>query len=211
MITGNFALDRYIGDPPWMTLFYGIAGSGKTSMLLHIAKNICMRNRCIYVSTEETLHYERVAREPDRYTNVFFTEYYDFDELLDFIVTKYYYLPVKTIFVDSINALYREIAYRENSIQKLGLLLGVLKKKITDEGGYVFASAQVRAGYEEDEEELLASGMSILEYWFNTIIKLSYGDTHRYAEIVKPSNGRGTRVFFEITDRGVIWIDESIS
>ncbi len=207
MITGCRVLDGYI---PWrggMILVYGIAGSGKTTLLLEVAGNICRGvDKCIYISTGGTLHYDRVAVAPERYSNVFFVEFYDFDSLEDFILHVYYYMPIRFIFIDSINALYREIAYKENSIQRMGLILGVLKRKITISDGLLLASAQVRAGFEEDEEEITASGMSIYDYWFDVIIRLGYLDGRRYAEIVKPLEGSGVKAFFDITDKGIIWL-----
>ncbi|MEM4834390.1 MAG: AAA family ATPase, partial [Thermosphaera sp.] len=42
-----------------MSLFYGVAGAGKTTLLLTMARYFCkQKGPCLYVSTEETLHYE---------------------------------------------------------------------------------------------------------------------------------------------------------
>jgi len=208
MITGNKYLDEVIRDARTI-LFYGTAGSGKTTMLMKIATNICKNpmDKCLYISTEETLHYERVARNARKYINVWFTEIYDFNELLDFTLLKLPYIPLKHVFVDSINSLYRVISYEEESITKYGLLLAALRHKVRESEGKLFASAQVRAGYEEDEEELMASGMNILNYWFDVIIFLSWKDNNRVARLVKPAEEE-REAFFEITDEGVEWVNE---
>ncbi|MCD6300856.1 MAG: AAA family ATPase [Staphylothermus sp.] len=208
MITGNRYIDEVIGEGKTI-LFYGVAGSGKTTMLMMIASNICRNttDKCLYISTEETLHYERVAKNTLRFANVWFMEIYDFDELLDFALLKLPYIPLKHVFVDSINSLYRVISYEEESITKYGLLLATLRHKVRETGGKLFASAQVRVGYEEDEEELTASGMNILNYWFDVIIFLSWKDNGRVARLVKPTD-KEKEALFEITDEGVEWINE---
>ncbi len=204
--TGCRRIDGFIAGSR-ATLFYGPAGSGKTSILLHIAANTCRGSRCIYISTEGSLYYERVARTPEKYSGVFFTEYNEFDELFWFVLTKLYYMPVDLVFIDSINALYRVIVYEEYSIEKLGLLLAVLRRMAESGRTMIFASAQVRAGFEEDKEEMTASGMSILDYWFDVIIRTGYGEGGRTAVIVKPVNGSDRPAVFMITDVGVEWLD----
>ncbi len=203
-ISGCRELDELI-KPGTTTLFYGEAGIGKTNLLLTIAGNICpVIGRCIYIGTEDTLFYERVARQPDRFENVFFTHIWDFNELLKYILTVIYFTPYNALFIDSINALYRLVAYREDSLTKYGLMLGVLTKKTRDLKGYLFASAQVRIGYREYEEEVVASGMPILEYWFNNIFKMSEDENGRFVESVKPVEG--VKKYYVITGEGIEWI-----
>lgn len=207
IVTGNPGLDRVIGESR-SVLFFGEAGSGKTTLLLTIASNICIdkNDPCLYISTEETLHYDRVARSPEKYANVFFTEIYDFDELFDFIVFKLPILKFRRVFIDSINSLYRVIASEEESITRYGLLLGMLWKNTVDRGGFLFASAQVRMGYEDEEYEVVASGMNILDYWFKTIIYLGWEDAKRAARIVKPEEYSGESYYFLISGEGIEWV-----
>jgi len=207
-ITGVREFDDIVGEGS-STLFYGVAGVGKTTMLMTIAGNICRKlYPCIYVSTEDTLHYDRVARYPERYENVFFTEIRDFDELLKYVVEVLEFIPYRVLFVDSINALFRIVAYREDSIARYGLMLGLLWKKTWDSKGYFFASAQVRAGFEEDEEEIVASGTNILEYWFDNVFYMGFEDNKRFIEVVKPVEMKGFRRYYLIGDTGIEWVVE---
>ena len=80
-------------------------------------------------------------------------------------------------------------------------MLGVLTKKTRDLKGYLFASAQVRIGYREYEEEVVASGMPILEYWFNNIFKMSEDENGRFVESVE-----GVKKYYIITGEGIEWI-----
>ena len=203
-ITGCRELDDLI-KPGTTTLFYGEAGIGKTNLLLTIADNICpVLGNCLYIGTEDTLYYERIARKPERYENVLFTHVWDFDELLKYVLTIVYFSPFKALFIDSINALYRLVAYREDSITRYGLMLGLLTRKTINENIYLFASAQVRMGYREEEEEVVASGMPILEFWFNNIFKMSEDENGRFVESVKPVEG--VKKYFIITSEGIEWI-----
>ncbi len=205
MFTGFRELDRIISGK-CSTLFYGEAGVGKTTMLLTIASNICGKYYpCIYISTEDTLHYERVARYSDRFINIFFTEIRSFDEFFNYILSKLIYIPYRVLFIDSINALYRLVAYSEESIAKYGLILATIWNKTCRGNGYLFASAQVRAGYRESGE-VVASGMGILEYWFDNIVYMGYSDNYRYIRVVKPENGLEAR--YVIGEYGVEWVDE---
>jgi DNA repair protein RadB len=203
VISGCRDIDGII-KPGTTTLFYGEAGIGKTNLLLTIAGNMCREGRCIYIGTEDLLYYEVIARNPEKYENVLFMDIRDFDELLRLVLTTIYFLDYHALFIDSINALYRAVAYREDSLTKYGLLLALLVKKTVDKGTYLFASAQVRIGLREDEEEFVASGMPILEFWFNNIFKMAMDENGRYVEPVKP--GLGFRKYYIITDEGVEWI-----
>jgi DNA repair protein RadB len=205
-ITGNPLLDNIIRGASSLLVF-GSAGSGKTTLLLTIASNICHSpHTCLYISTEETLHYERVARQPDKYSNVLFTEIYDYDELEDLVLYRLGLMDINIVFIDSINSLYRLIAYSEESITRYGLLLAMLWMNSVGRNGLLYASAQVRMGFEEDEEEVVASGMNILNYWFDIILYLGWINSKRAARIEKPREYSDKVFFFDITDKGIEWI-----
>lgn len=207
IITGVNVIDDVVSEAGRTILLYGGAGVGKTTLLLEFAKKVCKSlGPCLYLSTEETLHYERVARWSEEYEDTFFTEIYDFDEMINFILKEYYFLPFKILFIDSVNGLFRIVSSRDDALPLFGLMLAVIRKKAYDSNGFVFASAQVRAGFEYDAEEIVASGMSILDYWFDIIIYLGLDDGKRYIEFIKPVNVKGFRLYFMITDEGVEWI-----
>jgi len=201
LYTGNREIDSLI-DGAHAVLFYGIAGSGKTSMLMTIAGNHCRGLRCLYISTEETLHYERVVVDEEKYSDVLFTEVYDFDKLLD-LATFIYLNNFNTVFVDSLNALFRLQPLREGSLSRFAYIVASLRKHAEEVGGKLFASAQVRGG---DGEEIV--GKPVLEYYFDVVVNLGMsGGGKRYARVIKPESDEYSEVFyFTIGERGVEWI-----
>lgn len=201
--TGSRAIDELISGTP-TNLFYGEAGSGKTNLLLTIAENVCRELRpCIYVNTEDVLFYEIVSRRSSKYENVFFANALGYEEFHDYVVKNILYMPFRALFVDSINSLYRLIAHQDSAAAKYGLLVSLVVKRTLDLNAYLFASAQVRASY-SSEEEFVASGMSILDYWFEAIFKVDRDESGRFVECVKPV--RGIKAYFEITSEGIAWI-----
>jgi len=205
-ITGCAEIDAVI-KPGTSTLFYGEAGVGKTRLLLTIAGNVCSLPsvKCLYISTEETLFYEIVARNVERYDRVLFAHITDFHELLDYAATFPQFVELNAIFVDSINAPYRLVSFSENSITSFGLLLALLNNIVVRRKAFLFASAQVRAGFHEDEEEVTASGMPILEFWFDNIFRVGEDEKGRFVEARKPV--KNLKKYFVITAGGVEWVD----
>jgi len=204
LFTGCRDIDKLIAGKTAI-LFYGEAGIGKTTMLLTIASNVCKEiYPCIYISTEDTLHYERVARDPSRFENVFFEEIWEFEDLVEYVAKVLAFTPYKVLFIDSINSLYRLVAHKEEAISTYGFILGLIWRRTLDLEGYWFASAQVRAGYREEDEEIVASGMPILEYWFDPIFYMTYSDGERVVKVVKPKNSIERR--YIVTEEGIEWI-----
>lgn len=202
--TGLLGLDGFINSFS-SHLFYGAAGVGKTALLLVIARNICQQHSpCLYVNTEDPLFYDRVARDPEAYSNVLFLDIKDFDELIEFAVKALINMPIKVIFVDSVNSLYRLESHRESALRRYNFFLALLFRKIVYDKMFLFASAQVRASL-EDEEEVVASGFTILRYWFDVAYQMGFEDEKRFIKIVKPSVQ--FKAYFKITNNGLIWVD----
>lgn len=184
-------------------LFYGPAGAGKTTLLLLIAGNVCGSDNCVYISTEETLHYEKVAKNPERYNNVLFTEAYDMDTLLKAAFTSYLLKP-RFVFVDSINALFRVEAMKENTLAKQALITGLLLETATARSGKLFASAQVRVG-----NGLEAPGAKIIDYYFDALLGVFVEKAgKRYLKPLKvPLQIGFEKLEFRITEVGVEWLE----
>jgi len=204
--TGYEIIDKMLKDNNSL-LVYGEAATGKTSLLLHIVKTISMNGlNALFISTEGSLYQARVSLEPENYSNVLFTEIYSLDELLEYILL---YVPLlhklRYIVIDSINALYRLSSWEEGSIEKFGLINALLKKLVNKRNGLLFASAQVRAV--DDSSEVIASGMSILEYWFDIIIQLRRENGRRVLKIIKPRGYERELIEFKITSKGIEWIE----
>ena len=204
--TGYEIIDKMLKDNNSL-LVYGEAATGKTSLLLHIVKTISINGlNALFISTEGSLYQARVSLEPENYSNVLFTEIYSLDELLEYILL---YVPLlhklRYIVIDSINALYRLSSWEEGSIEKFGLINALLKKLVNKRNGLLFASAQVRAV--DDSSEVIASGMSILEYWFDIIIQLRRENGRRVLKIIKPRGYERELIEFKITSKGIEWIE----
>ena len=204
--TGCEIIDKILKDNNSL-LVYGEAATGKTSLLLHIVKTISMNGlNALFISTEGSLYQARVSLEPENYSNVLFTEIYGLDELLEYVLL---YVPllhkIRYIVIDSINALYRLSSWEEGSIEKFGLINALLKEFVNKRNGLLFASAQVRAV--DDSSEVIASGMSILEYWFDIIIQLRRESGKRILKIIKPKGYERELIEFKITSKGIEWIE----
>ena len=204
--TGCEIIDKILKDNNSL-LVYGEAATGKTSLLLHIVKTISMNGlNALFISTEGSLYQARVSLEPENYSNVLFTEIYGLDELLEYVLL---YIPllhkIRYVVIDSINALYRLSSWEEGSIEKFGLINALLKEFVNKRNGLLFASAQVRAV--DDSSEVIASGMSILEYWFDIIIQLRRENGKRVLKIIKPRGYEKELIEFKITSKGIEWIE----
>lgn len=202
--TGNALVDELI-EASNGVLFYGVAGAGKTTILLTVAGNLCWKHPCVYVTTEETVHYERVARNPSRYERALFTEAYDMASMVK-IAQAIAMIKPRYVFVDSLNSPFRLEALKENTLASYGFVIATLLSVAESVEGKLFASAQVRAG---EAGEIEISGFKILDYYFDTIFEVSIEDVGTRA--VKPlksqAQPRFEKLFFRITDEGVEWFD----
>ncbi|MEM1639192.1 MAG: AAA family ATPase [Desulfurococcaceae archaeon] len=202
--TGNNQLDELI-DVSSAILLYGPAASGKTTMLLTIAGNLCSEFTCVYISTEETLHYDRVAKTPSKYGKAFFAEAFDMETFIRSAFITYMLNP-RYVFVDSINALFRLEPMKENTLTRQALVSGLLFETARRNNGKLFATAQVRIG---EKGELEASGFKILDFYFDLILSLFIGEgSKRYIKPVKsPILAKFEKLSFTISDIGLMWND----
>ena len=205
--TGCRFIDSVI-KPGDMVLFYGEAGAGKTRILLNVARMLSEAgSRVLFIGTEDTLYYEIVGRRPHDYSGVFFIDVRDIYGLVDVLLRINTETQPIHIVVDSINAPYRLVAYTETALSWLGLALSLLKNHALRHGAAVFSSAQVRGGYRSDEDEVQASGMPVLAFWYSVIIRVGRDEHGRFAELVKPPGKGDNKARFLITGEGVEWID----
>ena len=206
-LLGCSELDNLIYREGLLVLFYGEAGSGKTRLLLTLARKLSQRNtRVLFISTEGYLYSAIVSKNPLLYKNVYFTNISDLDSQLGFVLMLYSIIDLfKYIIFDSINSLYRLEAYEEGSLEKFSLMLAVLKYLAHKNKVTVYSSAQVRA--REDEGEPLASGMPILEYWHDIILEIKREGNERLINVVKPRGYNEKPYKFIISAEGVEWVE----
>lgn len=161
---------------------------------------------CIYVSTEETLHYDRVSRAVDTYERALFAEAYDMDALMRAALATSMLRP-KFIFIDSINAPMRVEASKENTFTKQAFIISLLLETTREQGGKLFASAQVRTG---ETGIIEASGMKLFDYYFDAVLGVFIGEGgERYIKPLRTNTKPNfDKISFRITETGVIWLEE---
>lgn len=149
------------------------------------------------------MFYENIAKKWESYNSVFFLDIHDFNDFVSFIVKHVSRIPWRVLFIDSVNSIYRLVAHRREAFTEFNLALALIAKETIGSDRRVFASAQVRA--ELDSEEITASGMSILNYWFDSVFQLGWENNYRFIKVIKPP--LDLKLYFKITNRGVEWID----
>ncbi|MGC9012272.1 hypothetical protein [Thermogladius sp.] len=193
-------LRRLVSGSP-TTLFYGPAAAGKTNILISLAREFCVfGKRCVFISTEGTLHYDKIARAGVGFGNVEFADVVDFDVFTELLLKLSSATVFNYIFIDSINALYRPLATRPDVLSKYLFTLAKLYN-YSLRGGRVVASAQVRVG---EDGELEASGFKLLDYYFDTIFQVNFEGSKRFIRLEKPPN-RELKMYFRVGDEGAVF------
>ncbi len=194
-----------------LTLIYGPAASGKTSLAFKIAYIESARgNTVAYVSTENELFLDRPLK--GRYlkkilivaVRVFAKQHFIITRLIDNLVEHY---SLKLLIVDSITGLMRveEDFAKASSMLKFELasLLKVSRKHRIP----VILTSQVRAILESEGESYEAAAKTILEYWCGNIIRLNIVNKGLREGIVErsmKSENEGKRFLFEIVGEGIV-------
>ncbi len=148
-------------------IFYGEAGTGKTSLVLSIIKHL--GEAFVYFNTEYDVNFERVVQVLGLNCNGLFIRVYDMSDLIFYIIKALAsHKPV--IVVDSLNALYRHEAGINLSVstKKFAFLNAILKYYSKEK--LVLCTAQVSG---EEEEP---SGMEVISFYANSLVKLEKED-----------------------------------
>lgn len=199
-----------------LILVYGRAGTGKTAIVIQVSVNFALEGyKVIYLTTEHPFAAERIAdiigsEIEDIGERIYVIRLSDFkqqseiiDKLEMFISPK-----LKFIVVDTITDNYREaIAEGVNAIKanmtlnrQLATLLYISKtRNIT-----IMITGQMMGTLEENKDEIVAT--RVMKYWPDKIVRLEKVGGRRMAIIEKSKNKEeiGKKIFFKITDRGII-------
>lgn len=183
-------------------LLYGVAGSGKTNLLLNIIACSCRRvdGHFYYISTEGALQLHRAVKMGIAANNVALAAALSQEHLLDLLLEAIRRGNVAAILVDTINSFYRMYATDEGALRIFMVMLALLDS-IAETSTYVLAAAQIRE--EEGEESIV--GAELLLPWADVVVKLSrMGRGLHKLSFIKPSLPED--FVFMITDRGIAWL-----
>jgi len=188
-----------------LTLIYGPASSGKTSLAVKIALNEVLNGGIVlFVSTENELFIEKLSSSNDVLKKLvivsvrnYFSQHFLITKTLPKILKERYFT---SLIIDSITGLARlEEDYAKATFmlkyQLASLLREARLRKIP-----IILTSQVRAVIDE-YEDYEATAKTILEYWCNNIVRLSIIEKDiREATIEKSSNPKikGKKFVFKL-------------
>ena len=194
-----------------LTLIYGPASSGKTSLVTKIAYSEVLDGKAIlFVSTENELFIERLSDNDNVLKRIVIVPIRDYS-VQHFLITKALSKIIReyginVLVVDSITGLARGEENYAKATYMLKQQLASLLKEARAWKIPVILTSQVRAIIDE-YEGYETSARSILEYWCSNIVRLSIIERgFREALIEKSSNPEVERkkFLFEIVGDGIV-------
>jgi len=195
-----------------LTLIYGPAASGKTSLAFKIAYIEAAReNTVAYVSTENELFLDRPLKGGYHLKKILVIAVRDFAKQ-HFILTRLInnlieHYSLKLLIVDSVTGLMRVKEDFAKASSMLKFELALLLKASRKHRIPVILTSQVRAILESDREDYEAAAKTILEYWCGNIIRLSIVNKSLREGIVErsiKSGNEGKRFLFEIVGEDIV-------
>lgn len=194
-----------------LTLIYGPASSGKTTLVTKIAYSEVLDGKAVlFVSTENELFIERLSGNDKVLKRIVIVPIRDYS-VQHFLITKALSKIIReyginVLVVDSITGLARGEENYAKATYMLKHQLASLLKEARAWKIPVILTSQVRAIIDE-YEGYEASARSILEYWCSNIVRLSIIERgFREALIEKSSNPEVERkkFLFEIVGDGIV-------
>jgi RecA/RadA recombinase len=216
--TGIPSLDSLLGGGipiNEITLIYGEAATGKTTLAVTIALNHLESDpasKVIYIDTDDKLNHNRLYQIADQVNSNLLHRLHiqtpqTFDQQINLIENLSPKLePGDLTIIDSITGLYRVEAGEEVktfSVNKeLNHQLGYIKEMSNNTGTSFILTGQVRSIFEASGIEPVAP--RLLSHWTHTILKLEKNLTpnRRQATIEKPIKTPNT-LYFNLSDKGV--------
>lgn len=207
---------------------FGEAGSGRTTLALQIACNICSKNKkVLFIDTEGKVsgtrikdisgdeHFPRVNKFLKLYSPANFTEQQDLIQNLDFFLINQ---KVGMIIIDTITNLYRAEGKfgvpSKNHYEKLAFQVALLRNIAKQRSVLVLLLNQATMNKNDEGDELLnlkrenvsPVAKAILNYWSDReIILVSHGWGEFEARIPGEFEGR---VKFKIDNKGVCPLED---
>lgn len=190
-----------------VSLFFGEAGVGKTNLVLWLLSILSRERpslRFIYVGTEGSA-YMPVVNRYYFLENTLFTTVYSSSDLFRIVAEIYikYGSELGVVVIDSVNNFYRsDAALVPNANKLLNSMLSLLVDSVVRRGLTCLLTAQVSVS----DEETGISGLSLLRYWCDNIIKLTrVRGTLRELTLEYPKDIELT-LRYTIDSNGIRWI-----
>ncbi|MEM1537589.1 MAG: AAA family ATPase [Candidatus Nezhaarchaeales archaeon] len=207
--SGCTSIDKSLGGgfkTGEVTLIYGDAGVGKTTLALQCAFNTVSKSfKVIYVYTDGGADLRQVKRiwtgslkEFKEFFFLFEPKDFDGQEQLVYMLEKIPLRRFKLIVFDTITSLYRLSLIEDNSIilsKRLNQQLAILSWLALNNDLCVLITSRVRLS--SGIEEPIAT--SILEYWVKTMVKIERINVRGYRRVsVEKLNGKPCSNIIEV-------------
>ena len=201
-----------------ITQFYGPPGSGKTNIALNLAVQVAKNDKKVaYVDTEGGMSVDRIKQlsKSDFQKvagNIVVFEPNTFEEQEDDLKIIESWISsnkddVDLLIIDSAVALYRLIEVKNSKSNKdLGRQMGQLSSISRKFNVAVVVTNQIYASFDDDSDNVVPVGGTILQYWSKAIIELkrSLVISKRTAILRRSKTSvEGKTVEFKITDDGI--------
>ena len=201
-----------------ITQFYGPPGSGKTNMVINTAVGVARKGKKVaYVDTEGGISVDRIKQlsKSDFQKvagNIVVFEPNTFEEQEDDLKIIESWISsnkddVDLLIIDSAVALYRLIEVKNSKSNKdLGRQMGQLSRLSRKFNVAVVVTNQIYASFDDDSDNVVPVGGTILQYWSKAIIELkrSLVISKRTAILRRSKTSvEGKTVEFKITDDGI--------
>jgi RecA/RadA recombinase len=194
----NKEIDEILFKKPVKVVIYGVAGSGKTNLLLNILKCSQINDfAAIFISTEGMTFANKIAKLGIETKNTYFAFALSQDHLMSLVLDALRYRTTLVI-IDSINHLYR-VEFREREDLNPFIHLLTLLNSVNESGITIITSAQVKF------DENIPAGFEYLKIWCDAMLELSVlPNKTRVLKFTKPTLRNVYR--FVLTDYGVTWL-----
>ncbi|HSQ53470.1 MAG TPA: AAA family ATPase [Acidobacteriota bacterium] len=220
VLTGCISLDKLLGGgfpAGAVSLIYGEAETGKTSLTVQCAVNCARRGiKSLFLDTDGTFSYERLSQIAEYdykkispfmiiMRPITFHEQSDAIDHLEKVITNKFGL----IIVDTITSLYR-VEFDDTEVyvtnRELNRQLAVLTELAKTRGVAVLVVSQVRGVLSGDSIEMRPVATRVLNYWSEVVLDMKQTGQTRVINVLREKHPsiKGTgNVYIKIESSGI--------
>lgn len=220
--TGCISLDRFLGDglqPEQITLLYGEAETGKTSLAIQCAVNASrMGYKTLFIDSDYTFSPKRFSQIASHdgeevSKSIILVKPSSFREQVDIIDHLDRYLSERfgLVIVDTVTSLYRaELGDAKKTFtlnRELNQQVATLAQISKTHGVSILLTSQVRSVLEQGKTETEPVATRVLKFWSDTVIRLRHTSERRVIEaIIEKRFGteETSKLYLTIEDAGII-------